>query len=356
MIRIMKRRRDGSGDAGRPRPKKFRTRYWRYFHSVSFLRWTVYVTSYVYNLLCGFSSITMSFRCALLILASSYSYHEIIVKYRGDATNSTLSAIWKMGFGSLRPESEGSLFPLWCYIYSTWNDFYKCSQHSVGISNVLIASLPQLVISTLYIAINHQLTVMVHLRDWTRLAVSRQPLRVSHPEPNSVQISTYWLSLPYRYSLSLLMSSIVLGWLVSQALFSYRFMYYDNGTLYELPAESAWFADPKYRGTKQALVQRGIGYSAIGVVFSVIVGVVVFVISLALGMKKCVPGLPLGPTNSLVIAAACHPPQSDRNAARKAVQWGVVQSRNDTNTVDTVFHCTITSQKVADPEEGRLYS
>jgi hypothetical protein len=282
----------------------------------------------------------------LLLVASSYAYNEIMVKYRGDNTGRTFKALWRMGIGNLQAESEGSVVPPWCSIYSTSDmNYWKCYAKGHALSNILIAAMPQLLISAIYMAVNYQLTVMVHLRDWTRLAVCRQPLRVSEPEPGSVQVSTYWLSLPYRYSIPLLTSSAVLGWLVSQALFSYRLVYYDNDGLPFDPTYSySW--PPRVSGgsVDRPNAQLGLGYSALGVISSMIVGILVFLVSVVLGLQKCPPGLPLGPRTN------------DRDAARKEVKWGVLPAEDDDEDQVSVQHCTITSHKVESPKEGRWYA
>ncbi|KAF2797062.1 hypothetical protein K505DRAFT_236319 [Melanomma pulvis-pyrius CBS 109.77] len=211
------------------------------------------------------------------------------------------------------------------------------SASSVAIGfHFLVELLPQLIVSAIYVAVNYKLTVMIHFRDWARLAFRQQPLRVSDPEPASDQVSTCWLSLPYQYSIPMLISSGTLGWLVSQALFFQRFIWYDNDG--------------------NAVVEHYLGYSTLGVIGSIMFGVSVFGVSMALGLRKCAPGLPLGPTNSFIIAAACHPPENDRNSARSPVEWGAIQIGNDAGEQPLAQHCTITSRRVECPVEGRLYA
>jgi hypothetical protein len=36
-----------------------------------------------------------------------------------------------------------------------------------------MGTLPQIIVSAIYVAMNYQLTAMVHLRDWTRLATRK---------------------------------------------------------------------------------------------------------------------------------------------------------------------------------------
>lgn len=219
--------------------------------------------------------------------------------------------------------------------------------------HMIIATTPQLVLSALYLGLNHHLTAMVQLRDWKRLGTTRRPLRVSHPEANSDQVSTYWLSLPYAYSIPSLISSYILGWLASKTLYFYRHRAYDNDgerfIYYEPPGQYRPFSG-------ETQVFQGLGYSFFGLNCSLLFGIIVFIISLALGLQKCAPGPPLRPSDSLVLAAACHPPTSDRHAARNLVQWGAIHTEGSTGSRDSPHHCTITSRKVENPVVGRWYA
>jgi hypothetical protein len=323
-----------------------------------------------YDLLNCLILLTLFPRCALLILASSYCWNEIRVKYHGQDIDYSFRALWRMGFGKLRGDSSGETLLPWCYL-RTVHDTYECKvrddsgvemcflhtlsdtdecKSPLEFGNVFIAAVPQLAVSAIYIAINYQITVMVQLRDWTRLALHPQPLRVSDPTPGSAQVSTYWLSLPYLYSFPLLATSILLGWLASQALFYYRLVYRVHVGPYLEPSGFNLIT------VSLEKTYHGLGYSGMGVILSISIGVCVFLLSLALGIQKCVAGPPLGPTCSLVIAAACHPPDNDRNAAKKLVQWGEVQSDNNAEERDPVRHCTITSRKVKPPRAGRWYA
>lgn len=251
--------------------------------------------------------------------------------------------ISKVGLGELHYSYTGTLQPPWCRP--------DCSRVSTESFHMFVATVPQLVVSALYVLLNHHLTLMIQLRDWIRLATHRQPLRVSTPAPDSDQISTYWLSLPYQYSVPLLVLSAGSSWLTSQTLYFYRFMAYDNDGephLYDNPASS-------HIHTQSARVVQGLGFSALGLFLLLVLGALVFFASLAFALRKCAPGLPPGPTNSLVVAAACHPPGNDRYAARKKVRWGVVENGRDGMRPETAQHCTITSRRVASPVVGRWY-
>ncbi|KAF2181016.1 hypothetical protein K469DRAFT_793638 [Zopfia rhizophila CBS 207.26] len=76
------------------------------------------------------------------------------------------------------------------------------------ISYVLLANLPQAVASLIYITYNGLFTCMLANREWTGYTIKRAPLRVTIPR--SGQRSTYFLQLPYAWSVPLLVASILL--------------------------------------------------------------------------------------------------------------------------------------------------
>lgn len=57
----------------------------------------------------------------------------------------------------------------------------------------------------------------------------KKPLRVTAPQGQ--QRSTYYLHLPYRYSVPLIVTSALLHWLVSQSIFLVRIDEYKNSSL-----------------------------------------------------------------------------------------------------------------------------
>ncbi|KAF2180345.1 hypothetical protein K469DRAFT_592633 [Zopfia rhizophila CBS 207.26] len=229
-----------------------------------------------------------------------------------------------------------------CWLYQGKEECYDLAT-SAETPHFLIGTLPQILVSIIYISLNHHLTAMIQLRDWTRLASRRQPLRVTDPTPGSKQTSTYTLSLPYKYSIPLIISSTLLNWFISQSVFFFRFRWFDNdGRIFKYTINhfEDWWENYDYN-----IYEFGLGYSAMALSAPWL---------LALSYSSCKPGLPLGASNSFVIAAACHPPERNRAAALKMVQWGVTHARTDLGR--GVQHCSITSYEVEPPEEGQLYA
>ena len=94
------------------------------------------------------------------------------------------------------------------------------------LSTVLIANSPQLLLSYLYFAYNGLYSCMLLAEEWSQHAYRQRPLRVTSPK--GTQRSTYRLQLPYRYSISLMIYSSLLHWLVSQSLFLVILNAYDT--------------------------------------------------------------------------------------------------------------------------------
>lgn len=90
------------------------------------------------------------------------------------------------------------------------------------VSNVLLANLPQLVLSVLYIFYNAMLSTFLVQREFSHMhkEQKRKPLRVS--EPIGIQRGSYFISLPLRYGIPLYASSGIMHWLISQSLFLAR--------------------------------------------------------------------------------------------------------------------------------------
>ncbi|KAK2597351.1 hypothetical protein QQS21_006048 [Conoideocrella luteorostrata] len=100
------------------------------------------------------------------------------------------------------------------------------------ISNVLIANLPQLFLSLVYVLYNAMLSTFLVQREFSHCykAAKRKPLRVS--EPMGIQRSSYFISMPLRYGLPLYATSGIMHFLLSQSLFLARITaLFANGTV-----------------------------------------------------------------------------------------------------------------------------
>ena len=233
----------------------------------------------------------------------------------GNLHDQSFSHLWQMGYGTVTSESMAG-----------WS-----SSGSGGLLlHILVANLPQAVLSFLFLTYNSLFTCMLLANEWNGYAHERKPLRVTYP--HGAQRSTYRLQLPYKYGVPLLIVSATLHWLVSQSLFLANVIGYNtNGQ--EDPSGSV----------------SSIGYSCIAIITVIVLGAVVILLGLLNGFRWQ-QGMPLAGSCSAAISAACHRPEEDVDAATKPVMWGVVSSSNG------VGHCCFTSFEVSPPVHGKLYA
>ena len=195
------------------------------------------------------------------------------------------SHLWSLGFGKVSPQS-----------LATWG------QTGI-IANVLLANLPQIILSFVFLTYNGLFTCMLMGKEWNDFAHRRKPLRVTLPR--GTQQSTYRLQIPYRYGIPLLILSTLLHWLVSQSLFLVHVEVLD----------SEGIVDTRYSKTT-------VGYSNIAIITVICVASLAILAALMTGLRRYRPGMPIVGTSSLAISAECHRPHDDIAAAIKPVMWG----------------------------------
>lgn len=174
------------------------------------------------------------------------------------------------------------------------------------INTVIVANLPQLLVSFVYFSYNGILTCMLLADEYNDFAFHRKPLRVSSPTEG--QRSVYWLQLPARYSLPLIVLMAGLHWFISQSLFVANVQFYDpNGKL-------------------QGGMYSAIGWSPIAIVAALFIGGFMILALFGLGFRRYKPGMPLGANCSASISAACHLPEDESSsAADLPVMFGVLE-------------------------------
>lgn len=242
-------------------------------------------------------------------------------------------------------------------------------------SMIFLANVPQILVSLAYFFYNGLLTCMLGAVEYDNYAIAQKPLRVSWPR--GAQRSTYYLSLPYRYSVPLLIVSAVLHWLVSQSFFFVQVIPFDR------------------QGVPQRISPNVLvtcGYSPVAIIFGIIVGGLLPIVAVLLGLRRFRSHMPLAGQCSAAISAACHPMTTAVDHALKPVQWGEVpdsvlshgmfsntittdvecdarssvwsdeqrpslateQDRNESRAVG-FLHCSFTSEYVSEPSTSRLY-
>ncbi|KAF1928320.1 uncharacterized protein M421DRAFT_63465 [Didymella exigua CBS 183.55] len=203
------------------------------------------------------------------------------------------------------------------------------------ISLVLIANLPQVILSFLYFAYNGTFTAMLLGYEWTSYAYKRKGLRVSHV-PSGLQRSTYFLQLPYRFGIPLVVLSGTLHWLVSQSIFVVALDQYDRTGVYNDSRISC-------------------GYSPVAMLVVVVLGIFMVATVVGFGYIPYRSGMPLAGSCSLAISAACHPDEDTKGesttTSEEKLQWGVAST-----STDGIGHCAFSSREVGPLVEGRMYA
>lgn len=198
--------------------------------------------------------------------------------------------------------------------------------------NAGLANLPQLLLSFAYLTINTMCTSMASTIEWNNMATSRKGLRVT--QPHGAQRSTYFLQLPYKWSIPLLISSGTLHWLLSQSFFLVRVDFYsrDGKMLYEKSKSAC-------------------GFSTLSFYVLLAAAIFLLVVIWVLGMRKMVMHAPVVASCSLAISAACHPPPEEKDVHLTKLQWGEVEEISE----DGVARCALSSREVKPPTKGKIY-
>ncbi|KAI0191032.1 hypothetical protein EV127DRAFT_453382 [Xylaria flabelliformis] len=199
--------------------------------------------------------------------------------------------------------------------YGTWIKTYSLlfAGPPGYIATALFANTPQLILSVCYFSYNSLLTQFNVEKEWNAFSISYQPLRVSYPAGQ--QVSSYRLQLPYRYSVPLILISIALHWVLSNAVF----LYINEGG-YLSPSLGLY----KFEGPSS--ISEG---SVIAVGFSPLFFLVLFIASflliilplVLLGFYKMKGRMVTGGWNSLVVSAACHLV----DLSQRKLRWGATE-------------------------------
>lgn len=155
---------------------------------------------------------------------------------------------------------------------------------------------------------------MLVAREYESFSKKFQGLRVSRPQ--GAQRSTYWLRLPYRYAIPLMVIMILVHWLLSRALYLVSIRVYDIAGKKDL--------------TRQYLIQSK---SALALLLVFILGTVMLIALIVLMQRKLSTDMPLLGTCSLAINAACHADPGDEDAATKRSRYGSINDYEEQDQV-----------------------
>ena len=209
------------------------------------------------------------------------------------------------------------------------------------VSNSFIVNIGQLLFSLMYFSYNRVFTIFSGAAEWESYAIKRKGLRVSQ-KPHGEQRSTYFLALPYRIAVPLLMVSGVLHWLVSQSIFlvvieNRRYDGQSNSWIEIVGADSMYFR---------------CGFSPLAIIcLLVVVGIMLFGL-IVVGSLHLKTDMPVVGNCSAAISAACHVPinEDGRETSISCVKWGVTGYRND-----GIGHCAFSKLEVTAPQAYQLY-
>ena len=210
-------------------------------------------------------------------------------------------------------------------------------------SSILVANLPQAILSFIYLHLNGLLTTMFLASEYLDFSTTRKGLRVSIPKVDTAQRSTYFLQLPYRIALPLMVLSGVLHWLVSQSIFlAVVAEYASTGVL------------------TSSVAVASCGFSPLAMILVLGLGGLIALTTIVVGRFKKFNslGMPLAGSCSAAISAACHAPSWDVDAALKPVMWGVIPGsvHGDVRAQKDAGHCSFTSGEVELVQGGRSYA
>ncbi|CAG7558117.1 unnamed protein product [Fusarium equiseti] len=229
-------------------------------------------------------------------------------------------SLWDLGFGSANELTLISGL--------AWQNM----EEKRLIANVLMANLPQLIFSFLYFQYNSVFTCMTAAAEWSGYGNKRRSLRVSS-DPTGEQRSRYFLQLPYRYSIPLLLASILMHWMLSQSIF-----------IVAVEQSGFW-------------KEFTCGYSPITIIFVIITAAFMAAAVIITALRRLPTTMPVASSCSLAIAAACHHPDNtpQPDASAFPLQWGVMWRQREESGRELTNHCGFSQYPVERPEEGVVY-
>jgi hypothetical protein len=218
------------------------------------------------------------------------------------------------------------------------SQFYSDGAVGSLLLNIVTANSLQLGLSILYFATNGFVTALCAQSEWASYAKERKGLRVSGNKSDA-QRSTYFLQLPYRFSVPLLVVFGVLHWLVSQSVF--------------VVDEVSEYSEAD--GSLKRTSYLGCSFIAILIGLAILTGLWTLIIVQGLWTMQI--DMPMLRSCSAVIAASCQPGEDGTvsGAHQRRVQWGVMCEPMESDVV-IIGHCGFSAEYVNLPVEGRTYA
>lgn len=191
---------------------------------------------------------------------------------------------------------------------------------------------------------------MLIANEWCGFVKDRKTLRVSASV--EIQRSSYVLSMPLCYEISMMALFSAEHWLLSQSTFIIRVKTFDwTGTSTHEWTTTGYSLIPCLIGKKHSIC---IKFSANHILKAVNLFFLLLIVQIIHGYLRKYSSegaMPLAFTCSAAISAACHRPEADKEAHLLPVQWGVV----GTNDRDIKYCSFTTSRTVVAPSIGSSY-
>ncbi len=206
--------------------------------------------------------------------------------------------------------------------------------------NSIIANIPQVVLSLIYFSYNGLFTSMSLATEWSSFAKKRKGLRVSS-QPTGSQRSSYFLQLPYRFAVPLILFSILLHWLIGQSLFLVAIEVYS--TRGGLSPEPTLHEDSRITSC---------GWSPVAILCVIIAALVLVIFLFANAARRLPTGMPVAGSCSIAMAAACHSVPYEPEASTHLVIWGATEGEE----AGSSGHCSFSDRlDVEYPKAGHIY-
>jgi len=254
--------------------------------------------------------------------------------------NTSAAALFSLGVGAVNTQT----------LMST--GFSEEEGTTALLHNVIRANAPQLIFSLIYFTYNGMFTTLSLATEWSSFGSlkGRKGLRRSGGSHSldGAQRSAYFLQLPYRFGLPLVVVSGGLHWLMERSIF----LVYVESYI----ADTETYTQTVHQETVSSFEHADIitcGWSPLAVVLSIVVGCGMLVLLVAFGFRPLATGMPIVGSCSAAIAAACHPPPYEKDAHiwEKPLQWGETLRPVD----DAPGHCSFTAGYVEYPAQGGRY-
>ncbi|KAI0882824.1 uncharacterized protein GGS22DRAFT_190805 [Annulohypoxylon maeteangense] len=167
------------------------------------------------------------------------------------------------------------------------------------LTTLILANIPQFILSYCFLSYSSMFSRLLAEKEFNSFGITPpKPLRVSFP--TGEQNSTYWLQLPYTYSLPLLTVSTLLHWFASNSIFIFVSQ---GGYLTD------FYDTSQERNYDWGLPQDATAVLALSppaiLAFFVTCIAIVF-IPILYGLRKLPGDMVVGACDSLVLSAACH--------------------------------------------------